>query len=479
MKMHICPVCNKNYSSKSSLNRHKKTIHDGNAEIFKCNQEKCDYTTKHKTSLKRHLWRRHSIGDGKLWSCGQDGCDYKCKQKGNLKQHLWQVHDIGNGKWWSCDQDGCDYKCKVKGNIKQHLWHTHSKGNRKLYKCTEDHCKYIGKSKKLLEVHLWQVHSIGNGKYYKCEHCKNKKFKSNSSLTAHLWQVHDIGDRKYYICEHCDKKFKTNTILKQHLWQVHDIGEGEIYRCGENNCEYQCKANSDFKRHLWLKHSIGKGKIYKCNQEGCEFETKQASNLKQHIQYVHDIGDKTCRYCLGKRFKLLSYKDKNTEKVEICRRCYKKVTGLSSRAEEQMIRTLETSKLKSYIILKDRIVAHDACKTRRRPDVLLSSHQLFIIGECDEKQHKYYEPECEWGRMDEIIDEFKTGKIVFIRWNPDNYTPPEGIPRKNRKERLKMFLELNVEIARNPPPDPITVYYMFYDEDNPVIAKRWKTHFVY
>jgi len=129
--------------------------------------------------------------------------------------------------------------------------------------------------------------------------------------------------------------------------------------------------------------------------------------------------------------------------------------------------------------LKDKILAHDSCKTRRRPDLLLSSGRLHIVIECDEKQHKYYSPECEWGRMDEIIDEFKTGKLVFIRWNPDNYGQPEGEKRKVRKERLEMLLELSREITSNPPPDPILVYYMFYDRGNPVIAKRWKTHFIY
>ena len=74
--------------------------------------------------------------------------------------------------------------------------------------------------------------------------------------------------------------------------------------------------------------------------------------------------------------------------------------------------------------------------------------------------------------MDEIIDEFKTGRIVFIRRNHDNYKPSSGA-RKLRKERLKMLESKILEVC-DAEAEHIEVIYMFYDSDNPIIADRWE-----
>jgi len=267
--------------------------------------------------------------------------------------------------------------------------------------------------------------------------------------------------------------------LKQHLWQIHDIGNGRWWNCNQDGCDYKCKTSSHLKQHLWQVHSIGKGKIWKCEEIGCKYQCKAKSDFRKHLQYVHDVGDQICDYCKGNCFNRTVYNDKNVGKVKICRRCYNKITGFNCRAEEEMIKLIERSEFSPYIILKDKIVSHDVCKTRRRPDMLLSSGDLHIIYECDEKQHSQYSPECEWGRLDEIIDEFKDGKIVFVRWNPDYYRPPEDKKRKNRTERTEALLDLTRNILSDPPSEHISIYYMFYNEDNPVIAKRWKTHLIY
>ncbi len=147
-----------------------------------------------------------------------------------------------------------------------------------------------------------------------------------------------------------------------------------------------------------------------------------------------------------------------------------------------MVKAIENDpRLAPYVVLKDKIIANDACDTKRRPDLLLSSGDLHVILECDENQHKWdpYNPTCEWGRMDEIIDEFKEGKIVFVRWNPDNYhTKIKGTKRATRKERINLLIKTLFQIFKSPPEDPIAIYYMFYNMDNPVIAKRWKTFFI-
>ena len=105
-----------------------------------------------------------------------------------------------------------------------------------------------------------------------------------------------------------------------------------IYKC--EKCEYETKKNGNLKTHLWQVHDIGNGKIFKCEQKDCEYETKQNGHLKTHLENVHDIGNKVCNYCFGNCFKRKVYKDKNSGRVMICNKCYKKITGYTCRAED-------------------------------------------------------------------------------------------------------------------------------------------------
>ena len=48
-------------------------------------------------NLKQNLWQVYTTREkGKFYQCNH--CDYKTKYKSDVKKHLWQVHDIGNGK---------------------------------------------------------------------------------------------------------------------------------------------------------------------------------------------------------------------------------------------------------------------------------------------------------------------------------------------------------------------------------------------
>ena len=74
--------------------------------MHSCDQ--CDYKTKRKYGLKKHI---ESVHGGVWHSCEQ--CDYKTKWKDDLKTHTESVHG------YSCDQ--CDYKTKSKDDLKKHL----------------------------------------------------------------------------------------------------------------------------------------------------------------------------------------------------------------------------------------------------------------------------------------------------------------------------------------------------------------------
>jgi hypothetical protein len=75
--------------------------------------------------------------------------------------------------------------------------------------------------------------------------------------------------------------------------------------------------------------------------------------------------------------------------------------------------------------IADKKVA-DGC-SRRRPDLLLDLGSHIIIIEVDENKHDTYECSCENKRLMELWQDLNHRPIVFIRFNPDNYTNQEGV----------------------------------------------------
>jgi hypothetical protein len=63
----------------------------------------------------------------------------------------------------------------------------------------------------------------------------------------------------------------------------------------------------------------------------------------------------------------------------------------------------------------------DGC-SKRRPDLLLDLGYQIIIIEVDENQHVNYDCSCENKRIMELSQDVGHRPIVFIRFNPDDYT---------------------------------------------------------
>ena len=393
------------------------------------NYSECNESFEDKLSLEKHLYRKYKIGDGKFYKC--DLCEYSTGSVNHYKRHLTGKHNIGV-TWYNCDK--CNSKFKSNGNLKMH----------KAY-----------------------VHDI-DVTWHNCDKC-DSKFKSNGNLKKHKARVHNI-DVTWHNCDKCDSKFKSNSHLKQHKARAHNI-DVTWHNC--DKCNSKFKSNSHLKRHKAQAHNIDVT-WYNCSE--CDSKFKTNSHLKRHLENIHDKGDKTCELLQCNCFKLYSYRYKD-KAIKVCRKCFKKCTGFKCRPEEQMVKHLQSvTNISPYIVLKDRIISHDSCNTKRRPDILISSGDIHIIVECDEKQHRNYFPSCESGRMDEIIDELKTGQIVFIRWNPDYYKAKK---KDNRKTRLTKLSNLILEITSGKKELPhISVLYMYYDKDNEVICNRWYKEFI-
>ncbi|XP_050521795.1 zinc finger protein OZF-like [Daktulosphaira vitifoliae] len=123
IKLHSCNSCKKDFSTKSSLSRHIRLVHQKNI-MFRCNQ--CDYTTIQPSNLRYHksfhnaqsfichfcgkmfknreLFMLHSkIHENPLFTCAH--CNKGFRKKKNLKNHLSNNHGLGlsTTKLYTCN----------------------------------------------------------------------------------------------------------------------------------------------------------------------------------------------------------------------------------------------------------------------------------------------------------------------------------------------------------------------------------------
>jgi hypothetical protein len=89
--------------------------------------------------------------------------------------------------------------------------------------------------------------------------------------------------------------------------------------------------------------------------------------------------------------------------------------------------------------------------------------------------------DCEEKRLDEIYNEegIVGKKMIVIRWNPHSYEPPYGGPQYTLEERLALFVRLKLHLRKKPPNALISVFYMFYDEDNEKLCENYPRHMIY
>lgn len=275
-------------------------------------------------------------------------------------------------------------------------------------------------------------------------------------------------------CSHCDKKFGHVLLLRRHVQDSHCDPK---HVCTIDSCGKKFKSSHNFNRHQWYVHNVSSPfkshRRYYCPH--CTFYSKSSNDLKRHLSSMHDIGDKACMICQRNCYYVHNIVVQG-ERLKACRNCIKRSNNIT-RKEVKMVEFIKSDpELKPFIALQDQIIQHQSCSTRRRPDLLLSMPcQLHIVVECDEFEHTGYDIKCETGRMNEIIDEFKEGKIVFIRYNPDGYIGQDGRRVRNTKvekqRRLQVLIDLiHFVIDHVQHMSYISVCYICYSYQSPLLT---------
>jgi hypothetical protein len=187
----------------------------GVSEIFKCQYDECEYESKYKSNLGRHIKNSHL--KVKNFQCSYEDCEYKTGNSSHLTRHIDAVHkQIKN-----CECETCGKKFDTNSHLKDHMKMVHDKI-----------------------------------KDFECEEC-DYKCSTKGSLKHHIKYKH-LNERNN-ICQKCDKKFVLNSDLLHHIKTVHD----NIRDLKCSDCEYTTGDVSNYSRHI--KYNCTKGRNENCS----------------------------------------------------------------------------------------------------------------------------------------------------------------------------------------------------------------------
>ena len=161
----------------------------------------CNYRTKQKGHITRHLAAAHEI-DVQWHKCHL--CSFQAKQKSHVTRHLADKHDI-NVKWHKCHI--CSFRAKQSCALTKHLAFAHDIGV-EWHECREPGCSFRAKQQCNLLKHLESVHDIGR---HRCEYCLGNR---NSRIAY----FDESLDAEVMICRGCFHKVTGRQKRIEHEW---------------------------------------------------------------------------------------------------------------------------------------------------------------------------------------------------------------------------------------------------------------------
>lgn len=287
----------------------------------------------------------------------------------------------------------------------------------------------------------------------KCEHGKQCVTRCSICLG------HPINKGK---CSRCKNPFEGETIDGK-LLQTCQICRTKT--CPHNsqfkkNCKICCKENQQNKPNCehgnrkarcrlcggsdYCSHGIDKYKCVCCKGNGvCSHnKRKDLCKLCNGCSFCsHGKRKILCKECDGKALCKSEWCETygNPKYQGYCLVCFihlfpDEPNTRNYKTKEKDVVDRITQSFSNFTWVADKKVK-DGCSLRR-PDLLLDMGSHIIIVEIDENKHTNYDCSCEHRRLMELSQDLHHRPIVFIRFNPDDYTNQDG-------EKVKSCWKLN------------------------------------
>jgi hypothetical protein len=248
----------------------------------------------------------------------------------------------------------------------------------------------------------------------------------------------DVKNKKC-IFENCNRQPVYNVIgKKKAIYCSKHKSEGMIdvihIRCISENCNRQPSYNVLGKKAIYCNEHKSEGMIdvknKKCISENCNRQPiynvlgKKAIYCNEHkSDGMIDVKSKKCntQFCLTRPSKKY-----NGYCLPCCIQVHPEIKVLRNyKTKEKDVVDRITQTFTSFTWIADKKVQYGC--SRRRPDLLLDMGSHIIIVEVDENKHTDYDCSCENKRLMELSQDLQHRPIVFIRFNPDDYTNQDGI----------------------------------------------------
>ena len=178
-----CDYCSTKFHSKQAKEYHEAVHHLPAGQKEKCPM--CQKEFKAKVSLNRHIKYVHS--EEMKHSCVI--CETKFKQKSDMRVHIQHVHGFNMSK-------------AMHGNFE----------DQEMFKC--DMCDSSYRYKKGLNEHKQLKHEQANDEHFQCNECSSR-FQQKKSLDEHKRLKHS-ENKLQFPCPDCGKVFNQKNNMKRH-----------------------------------------------------------------------------------------------------------------------------------------------------------------------------------------------------------------------------------------------------------------------
>ena len=261
LKSFQCTMCNKVYSSKSSLRVHYNT--HSNAEKFQCSI--CKKSFLRRSSLYNHM--KSHVNAAPRFKCS--ACDEKFESAAHLSAHEVRRSDRNGFSYHELQCCVCGAILSTTAGLKLHITKMHTEAlqlqKQKSFSCQICRKKYTSLS--YLRQHL-KTHS--NAKSFGCSDCDYKAL-TREAVRRHVIRIH--LKLRAYECDICNKTFVSQPDRKLHMLRHYKL---KPVQCDE--CDQRFYSSRELRRHKWA-HSGQKP--YAC--QDCQVSYGYLDSLKRHI----------------------------------------------------------------------------------------------------------------------------------------------------------------------------------------------------